>query len=272
MAEIVAQEDIPPLFRPSCSDCAFCDGLKDMDCQEKGSLGVLPLEGEEKRDGVEDAGNAHRVVKSRQTSTDRRRKAANEFASGRTMAKPFILRPISCSLDSPCNDYWSPHWGLRGSSICGGDQKLAKRVPNRNLTEISFHRKKKSNTRSKAHLGGESRSVRLSLSLPLVLRLIDPLVAILIGLLLMMWPILTKVQYERLPAVFSTPNIWQQLALSIILNWVIAPFVMLGLAWATLPEKKLASERQGVVLVGIARCIGEFIVLWDVHALNCPII
>jgi hypothetical protein len=69
---------------------------------------------------------------------------------------------------------------------------------------------------------------------------------------------LTKVQYERLPAVFSTPNIWQQLALSIILNWVIAPFIMLGLAWATLPEKKLASERQGVVLVGIARCIGEY--------------
>lgn len=73
----------------------------------------------------------------------------------------------------------------------------------------------------------------------------------------MMWPILTKVQYERLPMVFSTPNIWQQIALSILLNWVIAPFVMLGLAWATLPEKKLASERQGVVLVGIARCIGS---------------
>ena len=73
----------------------------------------------------------------------------------------------------------------------------------------------------------------------------------------MMWPILTKVQYERLPKVFSTPNIWQQLALSILLNWVIAPFVMLGLAWATLPEKQLSSERQGVVLVGIARCIGK---------------
>lgn len=87
-----------------------------------------------------------------------------------------------------------------------------------------------------------------------------------------MWPILAKVQYERLPSVFSTPNIWQQLALSIVLNWVIAPLVMLGLAWATLPEKKLAGERQGVVLVGIARCIGRWIVLLNVHLLNCPIL
>jgi hypothetical protein len=94
------------------------------------------------------------------------------------------------------------------------------------------------------------------------------LVAILIGLLLMMWPILTKVQYERLPAVFSTPNIWQQIALSMLLNWVIAPFVMLGVAWATLPENKLAGERQGVVLVGIARCIGEYLVSLNVRALS----
>lgn len=85
-----------------------------------------------------------------------------------------------------------------------------------------------------------------------------------------MWPILAKVQYERLPSVFSTPNIWQQLALSIVLNWVIAPLVMLGLAWATLPEKKLAGERQGVVLVGIARCIGGWIVLLNVHCSTAP--
>ena len=71
--------------------------------------------------------------------------------------------------------------------------------------------------------------------------------------------------------VFSTPNIWQQLALSIVLNWVIAPFIMLGLAWATLPEKNLSSERQGVVLVGIARCIGKCLVSLGVHELIGPI-
>jgi hypothetical protein len=74
MAEIVAQEDIPPLFRPSCRDCAFCDGLKDMDCEEKGPLGVLRLEEEENRDGVEDAGDAHNVVKGRRRNANRRRK------------------------------------------------------------------------------------------------------------------------------------------------------------------------------------------------------
>ncbi len=86
----------------------------------------------------------------------------------------------------------------------------------------------------------------------------------------MMWPILTKVQYERLPEVFSTPNIWQQIALSILLNWVITPFVMLGLAWATLPEKRLSSERQGVVLVGIARCIGKCLVFLGMYVLTDP--
>jgi ACR3 family arsenite efflux pump ArsB len=41
----------------------------------------------------------------------------------------------------------------------------------------------------------------------------------------MMWPILTKVQYERLPKIFSTARIWYQIGISLILNWVIGPFV-----------------------------------------------
>lgn len=129
-----------------------------------------------------------------------------------------------------------------------------------------------SNECSKALPGREYQSVRsLFRSSALSdLPLTDPLIAILIGLLLMMWPILTKVQYERLPKIFSTPNIWQQLALSILLNWVITPFVMLGLAWATLPEQKLSSERQGVVLVAIARCIGKCLVSLGVYELIDP--
>lgn len=50
-------------------------------------------------------------------------------------------------------------------------------------------------------------------------------VAIVVGLLVMMWPILTKVQYERLPKILRTKHIWRQIGISIILNWVIAPFV-----------------------------------------------
>jgi ACR3 family arsenite transporter len=76
----------------------------------------------------------------------------------------------------------------------------------------------------------------------------------------MMWPVLTKVQYERLPAIFSKRNIWAHIGLSIVLNWIFAPFVMLGLAWATLPEATLARERHGVLLVGVARCIGKLFV------------
>lgn len=85
-----------------------------------------------------------------------------------------------------------------------------------------------------------------------------PLLAILVGLLVMMWPVLTKVQYERLHVIFRRKSIWLHIGISIILNWVIAPCIMLGLAWATLPEAGLERERKGVILVGIARCIGEF--------------
>jgi arsenite transporter len=81
-------------------------------------------------------------------------------------------------------------------------------------------------------------------------------VAILIGLLVMMWPVLTKVQYERLPLIFKRRSIWLHIGISIILNWIVAPFIMLALAWATLPEAALERERKGVILVGIARCIG----------------
>lgn len=57
----------------------------------------------------------------------------------------------------------------------------------------------------------------------------------------MMWPILTKgmglhlmkedtdvsVQYEKLPAMFQTVTLWRQIALSVVLNWVLGPFVRL---------------------------------------------
>lgn len=87
-------------------------------------------------------------------------------------------------------------------------------------------------------------------------------IPVLIGLLLMMWPVLTKVQYESLPAVFSTRKIWIHIGISFVLNWIVAPFIMLGLAWATLPEASLERERKGVILVGIARCIA-MVLIWS---------
>ena len=71
-----------------------------------------------------------------------------------------------------------------------------------------------------------------------------------------MWPVLTKVQYERLPLIFKSRQIWVHIGISLVLNWIIAPLIMLGLAWATMPEQSLERERKGVILVGIARCIG----------------
>ncbi|KIM46668.1 hypothetical protein M413DRAFT_440267 [Hebeloma cylindrosporum] len=57
-----------------------------------------------------------------------------------------------------------------------------------------------------------------------------------IGLIVMMWPVLTKVQYETLPAIFSTAGLWKHIGIPVILNWIVGPFLMLALAWATLPD------------------------------------
>ena len=76
----------------------------------------------------------------------------------------------------------------------------------------------------------------------------------------MMWPVLTKVQYETLPGVFRTARLWKHLFISVILNWIVGPFLMLGLAWATLPD--LPGYRTGVIMVGVARCIA-MVVIWN---------
>ncbi len=47
-----------------------------------------------------------------------------------------------------------------------------------------------------------------------------------IGLLVMMYPILCKVQYEKLHEIFRTREIWTQLGFSIIINWIVAPLLM----------------------------------------------
>ena len=84
--------------------------------------------------------------------------------------------------------------------------------------------------------------------------------AIAIGLIVMMWPILTKVQYESLPQLFTTRNLYIHIFLSLVLNWIVGPLVMLGLAWATLPD--LPTYRAGVIMVGLARCIA-MVMIWN---------
>ncbi|KAE8351246.1 sodium bile acid symporter family-domain-containing protein [Aspergillus coremiiformis] len=84
-------------------------------------------------------------------------------------------------------------------------------------------------------------------------------IPIAVGLLVMMYPILCKVRYERLHHVFRTREIWVQIALSVVINWIIAPFFMLALAWAFLPDEP--ELRQGLILVGLARCIA-MVLIW----------
>jgi len=79
----------------------------------------------------------------------------------------------------------------------------------------------------------------------------------------MMYPILCKVRYEVLHRVFRTRQLWNQVVFSIVVNWILAPLVMLALAWAFLPDK--SALREGLILVGIARCIA-MVLVWNTLA------
>ncbi|EJF59410.1 arsenical-resistance protein [Dichomitus squalens LYAD-421 SS1] len=84
-----------------------------------------------------------------------------------------------------------------------------------------------------------------------------------IGLIVMMWPILTKVRYEALPALLPTRHALTHILLSLTLNWFVAPFLMLALAWAAPPD--LRTYRTGMIMVGLARCIA-MVMVWNALA------
>lgn len=49
-----------------------------------------------------------------------------------------------------------------------------------------------------------------------------------IGLLVMMYPILCKVKFESLHHAFASKELWIQVGFSILLNWIVAPFLMVS--------------------------------------------
>jgi arsenite transporter len=82
-----------------------------------------------------------------------------------------------------------------------------------------------------------------------------------VGLLVMMYPILCKVRFETLHLLLRTKALWKQIGISFVLNWILAPLFMTALAWAFLPDRQ--DLRDGLIFVGVARCIAMVLIWTD---------